>query len=337
MKVALIGCGAVAKNHLIALSQMPQLEIVALCDVIPERAEAYRDAYAPNATLYTDYLKMLDEAGIETVHITTPHYLHADMTCAALSRNINVFLEKPIAINEEQIRRMLAAEAQSEAKINVCFQNRFNAATLTAKRIAEEHGGVTAARGIVTWKRTAPYYTESGWRGSYATEGGGVMINQAIHNLDLLIGFCGKPKTVIGTIANHHLHDVIEVEDTCEMKITFEGGAEGVFYATTAFPCDAPNILEFICADKTRITMIGDTLLCNGSPISDADKFKDENAVTPGKQCWGNGHRKLINMFYDALASSEPMPVSLRSAADAVLVLLAAYRSCDKTVAIQNL
>ena len=221
--------------------------------------------------------------------------------------------------------------------VNVCFQNRFNIATLTAKHIAAEHGGVVSARGIVTWKRTAPYYTESGWRGSYETEGGGVMINQAIHNLDLLLGFCGKPETVIGTIANHHLHDVIEVEDTCEMKITFEGGAEGVFYATTAFPSDAPNILELFCADKTRITMIGDTLLCNGSPISDADKFKDENAVTPGKQCWGNGHKKLINMFYDALASGAPMPVSLRSAADAVLVLLAAYRSSDKLIKIPTL
>ena len=337
MKVALIGCGAVAKNHLIALSDMDENEIVALCDVIPERAAAYKTAYAPNAVLYTDYVRMLDEAKPEAVHITTPHYLHADMTCAALSRNIHVFLEKPIAINEEQIRRMLKAEAESSAKINVCFQNRFNAATLAAKRIAAEHGGVTAARGVVTWKRTAPYYTESGWRGSYETEGGGVMINQAIHNLDLLLCFCGTPVKVIGTIANHHLHDVIEVEDTCEMRITFDNGSEGVFYATTAFPLDAPNILELFCADKTRITMIGDTLLLNGAPISDADAFKDENTVTPGKQCWGNGHRKLINMFYDALSSGASMPVSLRSAADAVLVLLAAYRSCDKSVALPTL
>ena len=334
MKVALIGCGAVAKNHLIALSEMPDIQIVALCDVISERAEAYRSAYAPSAVLYSDYVKMLDEAKPEAVHITTPHYLHADMTCAALSRNIHVFLEKPIATSEDQIRRMLKAEAESRAKINVCFQNRFNAATLAAKKLAAEHGGVSSARSIVTWKRTAPYYTESGWRGSYATEGGGVMINQAIHNLDLLLSFCGAPVKVVGTIANHHLHDVIEVEDTAEMKITFEGGAEGVFYATTAFPCDAPNFLELFCFDKTRITMLGDTLLVNGQPVSDADAFKDENAVTPGKQCWGNGHRKLIGMFYDALQSGMPMPVSLRSAADAVLVLLACYRSCDKTVTL---
>lgn len=334
MKVALIGCGAVAKNHLIALSEMPENEIVALCDVIPERAEAYQAQFAPNAALYSDYVKMLDEVKPDAIHITTPHYLHADMTCAALSRGIHVFLEKPIATSEDQIRRMLKAEAESSARINVCFQNRFNAATLAAKQIASEHGGVSAARGIVTWKRTAPYYTESGWRGSYVTEGGGVMINQAIHNLDLLLGFCGKPQKVIGTIANHHLHDVIEVEDTCEMKITFDNGSEGVFYATTAFPCDAPNILELFCKDKTRITMIGDTLLVNGKAVSDAEKFKDENAVTPGKQCWGNGHRKLINMFYDALKNAEPMPVSLRSAADAVLVLLSAYRSCDKTVTL---
>ena len=337
MKVALVGCGAVAKNHLIALSAMPGIEIVALCDVIPARAEAYRDAYAPSAAIYTDFLEMLDGAKPESLHITTPHYLHADMTCEALSRDIHVFLEKPIAIHEDQIRRMLSAEKKSRGRINVCFQNRFNLATLTAKKLVAEHGGVTSARGMVTWKRTAPYYTESGWRGSYTTEGGGVMINQAIHNLDLLLGFCGKPEEVIGTVSNHHLHDVIEVEDTCEVKIRFAGGAEAVFFATTAFPLDAPNFLELFCADKTRVTIIGDTVLLNSEPVRDAEAFKDENAVTPGKQCWGNVHKKLIGMFYDAIASGAPMPVSLLSAADAVLVLLAAYRSCDRKVSIPEL
>ena len=337
MRVTLVGCGAISHNHLPAICEVPGAEIVALCDKNFAAAEACRDKYAPSAVVYTDYLKMLDEVCPDSVHITTPHYLHCEMTCEALARGINVFLEKPVATSEDQIRRMLEAEKKSTAKITVCFQNRFNSVTVAARDLTAEHGGIVAARGMVTWKRTEPYYTESGWRGSYATEGGGVMINQAIHCLDLLIGTCGIPTEVIGTTANHHLHDVIEVEDSCEMRIRFDTGATALFYASTAFPLDAPNMLEFFCRDGARVTITGDDLYLNGEPVKEAAAFKNENYLTPGKQCWGNGHKKLISLFYDALKDGKEMPVSLRSAADAVLVLLSAYRSDDRTVHIPKI
>lgn len=334
MKTALIGCGAIAANHLPALADLDGIEIVALCDIRAERAEACRAKYAPTARIYTDYRRMLAEEELDTVHITTPHYLHCEMTVAALDAGKNVFLEKPIAISESEIEAMLAAERRSRGRICVCFQNRFNEVTLEAGELVQRHGGAVAARAMVTWNRDVPYYTESGWRGFYATEGGGAMINQAIHELDLLIGFCGKPETVIGTIANHHLKDTIEVEDTCELLIGFENGARGVFFASTAFHESVSNLLEIFCADKTRITMIGDWLYLDGDPVCGADRFRNENAITSGKRCWGNGHRKLITMFYRALREDKPMPVSLASAAEAVRVLLAAYRSGDKTVAL---
>ncbi len=335
MKVALIGCGAISGNHLNALTELPSVEVVALCDIKPERARASADRFFPHAAIYTDYLEMLDTERPDAVHITTPHYLHAEMACAALSRDIHVFLEKPIAISEDEIRTLLDFERKSRGRIAVCFQNRFNAATLAVRELAREHGGVAAVRAMVTWERSAPYYTESGWRGAYKTEGGGVMINQAIHELDLAIGLCGVPVRVIGRHANHHLKGIIEVEDTCEIMVDFEGGARACFYATTAFPIDTPNFLEVYTGDKSRITMLGDFLYLNGEPITEADAFRHENAsVSLGKTCWGNGHKKLIAMYYRALSEGEEMPVTLRSAADAVRVLLAAYRSDDTVVTL---
>ena len=332
MRVALVGCGAVSRNHLTALRDLPDVSVVGLCDLLPDRAEKRRDEFAPDAALYSDYVRMLDEIKPDVVHITTPHYLHCEMACAALARGINVFLEKPVCMKEEEIDRLLDAEKASDGKICVCFQNRFNGGTIAARSLVDEHGGAVAARASVTWKRTAEYYKSSGWRGSKKTEGGGVLINQSIHELDLLIGFLGKPKTVSATVANHHLRGVIEVEDTAELLIGFENGSTGFFAATTAFSLDAPNFLDLYCRDGRRVTLLGDQLLLDGVTVPYEDRFGAEIAVAPGKQCWGTGHIRLIQLFYEALATGSPMPVTVESASDAVRVLLAAYRSKDETI-----
>ena len=326
MKTALIGCGAIAGNHLTALQKLSGVGIVGLCDVIPERAEAARERFAPNARVYTDYRTMLDETKPDVVHIATPHNLHCEMTCEALSRGIDVFLEKPVCISEDEIDRMTKAEAAGSAKVCVCFQNRFNPATLTAKELAERFGGVSYARASVTWNRDAAYYRADDWRGKKATEGGGVLINQAIHELDLLVGFCGEPVEVSAKTANHAHVGVIEVEDTAETIVSFDSGATAFFTATTAFGCDAPNFLELFCKNGRRITLLGETVYLDGVPYpyDVSDKLS-----SPGKECWGAGHIRLIRRFYDALASGSPMPVTLASAALPVRVLLAAYRSSD--------
>ena len=332
MKTALIGCGAIAGNHLTALSLLPDVEIVGLCDVIPERAEAARAEFAPDARIFTDYRKMLDETDPDVLHIATPHHLHCEMACEALSREIHVFLEKPICISDDEIGRLTEAEKASDARLCVCFQNRFNPATLAVKELAERFGGVSSARASVTWNRDADYYRTSDWRGKTATEGGGVLINQAIHELDLLIGFCGDPVEVWAKTANHRHAGVIEVEDTAELIVSFDSGATAFFTATTAFACDAPNFLELFCKNGRRITLLGEKIYLDGVPYpyDVPDKLS-----SPGKECWGAGHIRLIRQFYDALATNSPMPVSLASAALSVRVLLAAYRSSDRNAPVK--
>jgi len=327
MKTALIGCGAISGNHLTAIQKIPGVEVVGLCDLIPERAEAARKTFAQTAKIYTDYRKMLDECAPDAVHIATPHHLHCEMACEALSRGIFVFLEKPVCISEEEIARLTDAEEKSAAKITVCLQNRFNPASLFVKELAEKNGGVSCARAFVTWDRDENYYRSDKWRGKRATEGGGVLINQAIHELDLLIRCCGNPIRVSATTANHAHEGVIDVEDAAELLIGFENGATVFFAATTAFGCDAPNFSELYCKNGRRITLSGQDVYLDGIPCS---YDVDDGLSSPGKECWGTGHLRLIRLFYEAISSGAASPVPLASAALPLRVLLAAYRSSDR-------
>ena len=327
-KIAVVGCGVISANHISAILECEGVEITALCDVKPERAEARRDEYKLNARIYTDYNEMLESEKPDAVHIATPHYLHAEMAIKALDLGINVFLEKPMCINREQIEAMLEAEKRSSAKICVCFQNRYNPSTIKAKEIADADGGVITAYGSVFWERNEPYYTESGWRGAYATEGGGVMINQAIHTIDLLCYYLGTPVSLIATKAKHHLKNVIEVEDTCEGIIYFENGIQANFYATTS-ALGTDDTLIILQTKNHRIELRLPNITVDGVTTS---YEKDVQYV--GKKCYGNGHEQLIARYYDALENGKDVPVSAESAKYALRILLAAYKSHDLEINI---
>ncbi len=327
--VALVGCGSIAPNHLGAISELENVKVVALCDLNTEKAADRANQYSLDVNIYDDFDKMLDCEELDAIHIATPHYLHAPMTIKALEKNINVFLEKPAAISEKELDDMIAAEEKSTASVCVCFQNRFNPSTIIAEKIANEDGGVRAAFGSVFWYRSAPYYTESGWRGAYKTEGGGVMINQAIHTIDLLCYYLGKPESVIATIANHHLKDTIEVEDSCEGIINFDNGKHANFYATTAFDGKDSTILYLVTKNHT-IQIQSPNVYLDGVKIDDASLVAD----FCGKECYGNGHKYLISKYYDSLSNGTQVPVPLKDATYALKVLLAAYRSYDKKIKI---
>lgn len=326
--VALVGCGSVAQNHLNAITMLGNVEIVALCDVITERANALKERFAPKAKIYDSYEKMLECEKLDSIHICTPHYLHFPMASLALKKNINVFLEKPMTTTIEDADKLIEIEKESKAKLCICFQNRFLKAVADAKRIITEDGGVEAAFCSVFWKRTKEYYVNSGWRGRYETEGGGVMINQAIHTLDLLTQFIGKPKSVRATTSNHHLSGIIEVEDTCEGVIYFENGKQANFYATTsAMGCDDTRIV--LETKNHNIELRLPNITVDGVTTS-----YENDMHFIGKKCYGNGHEQLIARYYEALSTGEDIPVSAESAKCALSVLLAAYKSQDTEINI---
>lgn len=327
-KVALVGCGTISYVHLISLLNVSGVEIVALCDVKRERAEASAKEYVPNARIYTDFSEMLENEALDAVHVCTPHFLHSKMTVAALKKDVNVFLEKPMCISLSEIEEMLEAEKKSRAKACVCFQNRFNDSYLYAKDLIEKSGEKFDAYATVFWHRSEEYYLESDWRGKWETEGGGVMINQAIHTLDILTSLLGNPKSLTGTVANHHLKNVIEVEDTAEALVEFDSGAKANFYVTTA--AAAPDTTYVVLKSKSyRIEIRSSELFVNGEKIP----FPAEESLI-GKDYYGTRHPKLIQEFYKRIDTGDDSPVSLESAARVIKLILATYASHDKKIMI---
>lgn len=328
-KVALVGCGGISGNHLGPLVSNSLVEIVALCDVDLSRAAKKADDYSLDCNLYDSYDKLLDFEELDAVHIATPHYLHAPMAIAALERNINVFLEKPLGISEEDIEKILEAEKKSEGRVCVCFQNRFNPSTEIAKKLIEDDGGAKSAFASVVWSRSDAYYLDSGWRGKYSTEGGGVMINQAIHTLDLLRFIMGIPTAVIATTSNHTHKSVIEVEDTAEGIITFEGGERANFYfTTTASGADSTSLI--FNTENHKVEIKGNYVFLDDSLVDD-NRF---NSNFVGKACYGNSHGIIIDAFYEALSNNLPMPVSAEDAKWALKILLSSYKSADNSIKI---
>ncbi len=191
IKTAIAGLGVIGSVHARILEENG-CSPVAVCDLCAEKCEPY--SYAEK---YTDYARMLDECKPNIVHICTPHYLHADMIIEALNRNINVLCEKPLCISRDEITRILAAEKKSKAILGVCHQNRYNAENRFVKDYIKDKKIVCATANVV-WRRDEAYYRSAEWRGRRDTEGGGVLINQALHTLDLMQWFAGFSRARYG-------------------------------------------------------------------------------------------------------------------------------------------
>ena len=189
------------------------------------------------------------------------------------------------------------------------------------------------ARAFVTWHREAPYYTESGWRGSLQTEGGGVLINQSIHTLDLLGQFLGRATQVEASMMNHHLKGVIEVEDMMEAYLTF-GEAHAIFYATTAYCADSPVLVELACENAT-IRMEEQEV-----SITWADGSKERHSLTSkpvagGKAYWGNSHGLCIQDFYRCVREGKPFRNDIAGIADTAELMLSMYQSAREHTVVE--
>lgn len=327
-RVALVGCGGIAGVHAGVLAGLPETELCGFADCRRERAEEFSAAYCGGrAGVYSSLEEMLDTERPDALHICTPHYLHVPMAAEALGRNISVLMEKPPAISQEQFAQLERAAAKSKARLGICFQNRYNASTRKADELLRggSLGGIRGARAFVTWDREEPYYSGSGWRGAWATEGGGALINQSIHTLDLLLRWLGEPEIVEASMANHHLRGVIEVEDTVEAFLGFPGGKRACFYATTAYAADVPPLIELEC-EKGRIRLEGEEVTVKPREGKET-VFCGEKARTFGKAYWGSGHAACIEDFYRCLLAGTAYQNDLASTANTFRVMSRIYRA----------
>ncbi len=295
----IVGYGAVGPVHAYALSQTENANVYAVCDIDKKRAKKCSDEY--NCKMYYDFDKMLEDENIDVVHICTPHYLHKDMVVKSLKAGKYVVLEKPVALNKSELDEIIDFVNKNNAQNKVCvvLQNRTNNAIVKLKEIAdnEKTGKLLGIIGMMNWHRDESYYKQDEWRGKKSTEGGGVMINQAVHLLDMMLFFGGKVKS-INTSINHWKIKNIEVEDISQALIEFENGATGIFQATNCYVCDEPYYID-IKFENIHLRY-ADGMLYQITKDGCNVIAKDE-LVKVGKSYWGNGHCNVINSYYSYL------------------------------------
>lgn len=304
-RVGIVGCGNIAGTHAWALKQMRDVKIVGFADTVIQRAENFSKTYTGGEAIVCYSLaEMLHETKIDILHICTPHYLHVPMILEAMNSGVSVFSEKPPAIDMEQFMQLREVNRNENVRLGFCFQNRYNKTIAKTDEILMNGrlGQVTGSRAFVTWRRDADYYIND-WKGKLATEGGGALINQSIHTLDLMLRYLGEPVTVQASVSNHHLPDIVEVEDTVEAWMTFANGERACFYATTAYATDAPVIFELQC-ENGSITIIDKNVIVREVQC-EPEYYVVEESIGMGKNYWGSGHLACIRDFYDKLDSGE--------------------------------
>lgn len=258
MRFGILGCGVIGPHHARAITGLDEAELVAVADEVPEKARELADEYGCDWT--TGAPELLARPDVDAVCVCTPSGLHAEAAVAALEAGKHVVVEKPLDVTLAAADRLLAAQREAGRKVAVVSQHRFDPATLAVKRAMEEGrlGRATSGSAEVRWWRSQAYYDSGGWRGTWELDGGGALVNQAIHSIDLLQWLMG-PVVEVSAYAELLAHEDIEVEDTAVAILRFAGGAVGTIVATTAA---YPGL-------TARIVVHGD----RGSAVIDDDKL----------------------------------------------------------------
>lgn len=328
LNVAVIGLGAVSKVHLPAIHNNPKVQLVAVCDINVSLKDTIQDV-----NFYTDYEEMLNKENIDVVHICLPHHLHLPATKACAEKGVNVFLEKPLARNVDEAAELVEIEqACPQIKICVSLQNRYNETVEELLEIAKskKHGEIIGLKGMVTWFRPETYYTSQPWRGQMKLAGGGVMINQSIHTLDLLHLFGGEIASIKGSIDQLLDYD-IDVEDTATARIEFVNGAKGLYFATIANSRNSSVEFQVVFEDATYT--IKDSILTK-KVDGKKERIIEDDKKAGTKFYYGASHAKLINHFYDCINNDTTDYVHVKDAYPSMEMIAAIRESSVKQKAV---
>ncbi len=264
IKLGIIGIGNMGSAHAknIKEGKCPEIELVAIADTDPKRLDwANEQGYGENITYFNDDLKMLDSGLIDACLIAVPHYDHTWLAVECMKRSIHVMLEKPAGVYTKQVLEMNAeAEKHPEVVFGMMFNQRTNPVYRKLRELVHsgKYGEIRRTNWLITtWYRPQAYYNSGGWRATWAGEGGGVLLNQCPHQLDLWQWICGMPVKVDAHLHYGKWHD-IEVEDDVTAYVEYENGATGVFITSTG---DAHGTNRFeIQMDQAKFVVENDVL-----------------------------------------------------------------------------
>ncbi|MDF2961284.1 MAG: oxidoreductase [Paenibacillus sp.] len=315
VKIGLVGLGNIgANNHIKYLQTMPNVELVGVCDVIKEKADAFAAQY--QTTAYYSYKELFDKSGLEAVIIAVPHYDHTPISVEAFHRGLHVLCEKPLAVHVNDARKSI--DAYNQAKIeypNLIFGMMFQERTLPFyKKVKDivssgELGRLTRVTWINTaWFRSQAYYDSGDWRATWAGEGGGILTNQCPHNLDMYQWLFGVPARISGHAHIGKYHD-IEVEDEVTAYFEHDNGMIGHFIVTTA---ESPGVNRFeIVGENGSLVYEREKLVLYKNRISTLKHLKETKEGFGNVESWyteipvktdvPSGHRVVAEAFIRAV------------------------------------
>lgn len=334
MKYGLIGCGRIATNHMKAATNN-ELEIVAVCDVLPEKMEAILEKHElledTSIKRYTDYKEMIEEEKPELVSIATESGSHAEIAIYCIERDVNVIIEKPMAMSIKDADMIIKLAEEKNVKVSACHQNRFNVAIQELREAVEKNrfGRISHGSIHVRWNRNKAYYDQAPWRGTWA-EDGGCLMNQCIHGIDLLRWMMGDEVEEVYGATRQQFHDYLEAEDVGVAVVKFKNGAIGTIEGTTnVFPKNLEETLYIFGENGT--VKIGGTSTNNIDVWDFADETEEDqakkNLQEQTSNVYGNGHTSLFADVIDAIKRDRPPYVDAVAGRNALEMVLAIYKS----------
>ena len=334
MKYALIGCGRISTNHILA-AKNNHLEIAAVCDILPEAMENVLAKHGleqdSSIARYTDYIKMLDEVKPTLVSIATESGIHGQIALACIDRGIHVIIEKPMAMSMAEADEIIRRSREKHVKVTACHQNRFNVAVQKTRAALEagRFGRLSHGSVHVRWNRNRGYYTQAPWRGTWAQDGGCLM-NQCIHGVDLLRWMLGDEVEEVYGLTRQQFHDYLEAEDVGMAVLKFKNGAIGTIEGTTnVFPKNLEETLYLF--GETGTVKIGGTSTNNIDVWDFADETEadaaNKNLKEATSNVYGNGHTGLFADMVQAIEEDRAPYIDAVAGRNALEIILAIYKS----------
>ena len=324
----IVGCGVISKWHLTAINSIPEAELIGVYDAYRPGAEKF--AAENGCRIFDTYEDMLNCEEIDVVNICTPSGLHAPLAIQAADHKKNVVVEKPMAITKEQVDDLVAAVERNKIKLAVISQLRFTEAIQKVKKAIEdgELGKIVLGDVYMKYYRSPEYYSSATWRGTWEMDGGGALMNQGIHGIDVLQYMVGPVKSVAG-ICKTIVRD-IEVEDTANIVVEYENGAIGTIQGTTSVEPGYPRVIE-ISGTRGTIVLKEDVIIrwdIDGKTLNEEDikvgthaSFRDPAGFAL------SSHTDQIQDLINAIKEDRPPKVDVYEGKKPVDIILAAYES----------
>ena len=336
LNFGIIGAGMIAEVHAQALGELENAGLVGFFDTVTERAEALAKKYGCRA--FRDLGEMLGDSSIDIVTIATPSGAHMEPAIAAAEAGKHVLCEKPLEVNVERLDAMIEAHEKSGTRLGGVFQNRFTDAIVPLRRAIEEKrfGVITYVGVYVPWWREDSYYKNS-WHGTLKLDGGGALMNQSVHMIDMVCDLMG-PVESVQAVMNRIGHPDIETEDTAAAVLKFAGGAIGVIYGTTAsypgqfkrFEISGTAGTVVYLEDSFTVWQFKDEQAEDQEVREKFGEVKGPGSIADPKAITTDNHVRNFRAFMEAIGEDRPFAISGAEARKSVALIQAIYRSANE-------